>query len=209
MPAEGRRSFASRILRSRETGIVMALAIMVIGLGIFAPDFATPDNMLNDARNFSFVGIVVLGQAMVMITGGIDLSVGSVWGLTAVASAAMMNAGMGTIPACVLALLIAALFGLFNGLCVTKLDNPQSILDIGTGTGIWAIEMGDLYPSAQIIGTDLSPIQPQWVPPNVQFEVDDAELEWLYPKASFDMIHARSLGGSLRDWPKFLERSFE
>ena len=41
-------------------------------------------------------------------------------------------------------------------------DNPKSILDIGTGTGIWAIEMGDAFPDSKIIGTDLSPTQPTW-----------------------------------------------
>ena len=91
--ADSRPNLGARILRSRETGIVGALVIMVVALSIFAPDFASVDNLLNDARNFSFVGIVVLGQAMVMITGGIDLSVGSVWGLSAVSSAALMAAG--------------------------------------------------------------------------------------------------------------------
>lgn len=48
--------------------------------------------------------------------------------------------------------------------------SPNRILDIGTGTGIWAIEMGDQYPSASIIGNDLSPIQPSFVPSNVSHE---------------------------------------
>ncbi|MDR5848906.1 ABC transporter permease [Caballeronia sp. LZ003] len=119
--ARPRRGFAAQLLHSRETGIVGALLIMVVLLSIFAPDFASKGNLLNDARNLSFIGIVVLGQAAVMITGGIDLSVGSVWGLAAVASAAMMQAGMPVFPACVLTLLIAACVGLFNGFCVTKL----------------------------------------------------------------------------------------
>lgn len=41
-------------------------------------------------------------------------------------------------------------------------EEPGKILDVGTGTGIWAIEMGDDYPSAEILGTDLSPTQPSW-----------------------------------------------
>ena len=41
-------------------------------------------------------------------------------------------------------------------------SKPGRILDIGTGTGIWAIDVGDDYPSAEIIGTDLSPTQPSW-----------------------------------------------
>ncbi len=119
--AKPKVGYVSQIMHSRETGIVSALVLMMVVLSILAPDFASKGNLLNDARNLSFVGIVVLGQAMVMITGGIDLSVGSVWGLAAVASAALMQAGLGTFPACVLALLISGLVGLFNGFCVTKL----------------------------------------------------------------------------------------
>lgn len=51
---------------------------------------------------------------------------------------------------------------------------PRRVLDIATGTGTWAIEMGDEYPEAQIVGTDLSPIQPSYVPPNVRFFVEDS-----------------------------------
>jgi tRNA1(Val) A37 N6-methylase TrmN6 len=58
--------------------------------------------------------------------------------------------------------------------------NPGKILDLGTGTGIWCIEMGDEYPSAEIVGTDLSKIQPGWVPPNVSFEIDDWDDEWTW-----------------------------
>ncbi len=99
-PAKPRLGFAAQLLHSGETGIVGALVIMVVVLSIFTPDFASKGNLLNDARNLSFIGIVLLDQAVVMITGGIDLSMGSVWGLAAVASAAMMQAGMGVFPAC-------------------------------------------------------------------------------------------------------------
>lgn len=51
---------------------------------------------------------------------------------------------------------------------------PRRVLDIATGTGIWAIEMGDKYPEAEIIGSDLSPIQPGFVPPNVRFFIEDS-----------------------------------
>lgn len=51
---------------------------------------------------------------------------------------------------------------------------PKAILDIATGTGDWAIDMGDLFPEAQITATDLSPIQPEDVPPNVNFFVEDS-----------------------------------
>lgn len=85
--------------------------------------------------------------------------------------------------------------------------NPQTILDIGTGTGIWAIDIADHYPSAKIIATDLSPIQPHWVPPNLVFEIDDAEEEWLYRPKSVDLIHARYLFHGIRDWPRLLRQA--
>jgi ubiquinone/menaquinone biosynthesis C-methylase UbiE len=52
-------------------------------------------------------------------------------------------------------------------------STPQRILDLGAGSGIWCIEMGDMYPSADILGVDLSANMPEWVPPNVHFEVED------------------------------------
>ncbi|KZF25587.1 S-adenosyl-L-methionine-dependent methyltransferase [Xylona heveae TC161] len=87
-------------------------------------------------------------------------------------------------------------------------DNPQRMLDIGTGTGIWAMDLADMYPSAEVIGTDLSPIQPKWVPPNLQFEIDDAESEWTYQPDTFDFIHFQNLTGAIRNWPKLLSQIY-
>lgn len=85
----------------------------------------------------------------------------------------------------------------------------QRALDIGTGTGIWAIDFADSHPSAEVMGTDLSPIQPSWVPPNLQFLVDDAESPWLFSASRpFDFIHARDLGGAIADWPRLLRQAY-
>ncbi|OCL03195.1 S-adenosyl-L-methionine-dependent methyltransferase [Glonium stellatum] len=89
-----------------------------------------------------------------------------------------------------------------------KPPSPSRILDIGTGTGIWAIEAGDMYPDAEIIGNDFSPIQPRWVPPNVAFEVDDVESEWP-ARPLFDLIHSRCMSGSIRDWPALMKQCYE
>jgi SAM-dependent methyltransferase len=51
---------------------------------------------------------------------------------------------------------------------------PRRILDVATGTGEWAIEIGDRFPRSQVTATDLSPIQPAEVPPNVTFYVEDS-----------------------------------
>ena len=55
----------------------------------------------------------------------------------------------------------------------------------------------------------MSPIQPRWVPPNLRFEVDDAESDWTYSKGSFDFIHLRTLGGSIRDVPRLLRQVYD
>jgi cyclopropane fatty-acyl-phospholipid synthase-like methyltransferase len=49
-------------------------------------------------------------------------------------------------------------------LTYSKVNEPQRILDVGTGTGVWAIDVGDLYPESEVLGVDLSPIQPTWTP---------------------------------------------
>jgi len=86
--------------------------------------------------------------------------------------------------------------------------DPQRVLDIGTGTGIWAIEMGDAYPSSEVLGNDLSPIQPKMVPQNVSFEVDDVESEWTYG-APFDYIHCRYMTAAIQDWPKLMSQAYK
>ncbi|RPA72311.1 S-adenosyl-L-methionine-dependent methyltransferase [Ascobolus immersus RN42] len=88
------------------------------------------------------------------------------------------------------------------------LKHPKTALDLGCGTGIWAIDFGDLYPECKVLGIDLSPIQPSWTPPNVRFEVDNFEDEWLYSE-KFDYIHGRSLTGSVKDWPKLLKACYD
>ncbi|RDW72724.1 class I SAM-dependent methyltransferase [Aspergillus mulundensis] len=83
----------------------------------------------------------------------------------------------------------------------------QKVLDVGTGTGIWAMEFADLHPSSTVVGTDLSPIQPTWVPPNVQFEVDDCTDEWLYGDDAFDFVHVRGLYGCVSNWDVFYKQA--
>lgn len=86
---------------------------------------------------------------------------------------------------------------------------PRRVLDIGTGTGIWAIDFGDENPGSEVLGTDLSPIQPTWVPPNVKFYIDDAESDWVYgPDDQFDFIHVRGMSGSFNDWDRLARQAY-
>jgi SAM-dependent methyltransferase len=84
----------------------------------------------------------------------------------------------------------------------------HNVLDVGTGTGVWAIDFADEHPESKIIGVDLSPIQPSYAPANVSFQVDDLEEPWTF-SAKFDFIYSRMMTVSFADWPKFFKQSFD
>ncbi|RDW89041.1 hypothetical protein BP6252_01073 [Coleophoma cylindrospora] len=73
-----------------------------------------------------------------------------------------------------------------------------NVLDLGTGTGIWATEFASRYPSSTVLGVDLSPINPTFTPPNCSFRNEDYEEEWKYP-APFSLIYGRALVSCLKD----------
>ena len=83
----------------------------------------------------------------------------------------------------------------------------HNVLDIGTGTGIWAIDFGDDHPESQVLGVDLSPIQPTFTPPNVSFQIDDVEAPWTYSH-KFDFIYSRMMMCSLDSYPNFFDQAF-
>ena len=88
-------------------------------------------------------------------------------------------------------------------------DSIKRILDVGTGPGTWAIAMGERYPNAEIVATDMSPYQqPINMPPNVLFQVDDAREHWTYT-APFELIHIRGLSGSFMDWLHIYKEAFK
>ncbi|KAG8417365.1 hypothetical protein J3458_004875 [Metarhizium acridum] len=95
-----------------------------------------------------------------------------------------------------------------NKLFFAPLRNPQKVLDVGTGTGIWAIDFATEFPEAEVIGTDLSPTLPNWVPPNCIFELDDASQDWTFPDNTFDYIHIRFMAGCFKDWTKLYSECF-
>ncbi|KAF4952433.1 hypothetical protein FSARC_12628 [Fusarium sarcochroum] len=87
-------------------------------------------------------------------------------------------------------------------------SNAKRVLDLGTGTGIWAIDYADEHPQAEVIGIDLSPIQPDFVPPNVRFIIDDIDEEWNYGE-EFDYVHSRMMMFSIKDWDKYIRKIFK
>ncbi|KAF3480717.1 uncharacterized protein GIQ15_06064 [Arthroderma uncinatum] len=101
---------------------------------------------------------------------------------------------------------------LVDRLFLAPLENPRNILDIGTGRGLWAMDVSDQYPDSEVIGTDLSPVWDPPVQPNLRFEVDDCCSEWAYPpnfREKLDLIHIRGLYGSVQNWNKLYQECFE
>ena len=100
------------------------------------------------------------------------------------------------------------LLTLDDRLHLAPLSDPRTILDVGTGTGLWAVDMADAYPNADILASDLSATQTTTAPPNIRFEIDDAASEWTYPLDFFDYIHIRGLTGCIPDWPFLYSQAY-
>lgn len=117
--------------RFQAVGVLIALLFMIIFISIATPHFFTSENILSVIRNFSFVAIMAIGEMIVIITAGIDLSVGSVLGFTSCLTALCIQSGLGA-PLAVLIGLAAGIFlGLTNGLLITRLKLPPFIVTLG------------------------------------------------------------------------------
>lgn len=108
--------------------LVVAIAVMAT----LSDTFLTVDNLLNATRFMTEIGLVALGMTLVMITGGIDLSVGSVIALTAVVIGLLIQAGFGAWPAAVIGLCLGALLGALNGFVITRVGLPPIIITLAT-----------------------------------------------------------------------------
>ncbi|KAF2008623.1 S-adenosyl-L-methionine-dependent methyltransferase [Aaosphaeria arxii CBS 175.79] len=91
---------------------------------------------------------------------------------------------------------------------MAPLKHVRRVLDVGCGTGIWAIDFADAHPESEVLGVDLAPVQPENVPPNLNFEVDDLEKEWTFSR-KFDYIHCQLMIGAFQDWPRFFDQAFQ
>ncbi|KFY69222.1 hypothetical protein V496_00418 [Pseudogymnoascus sp. VKM F-4515 (FW-2607)] len=100
--------------------------------------------------------------------------------------------------------------GVLHSAPFTPNHDGHRVLDLGTGTGIWAIDMADNYPEAEVMGFDISLIQPQTIPPNLQFRRRDFEATWSgLAMDSYDLIHLRMLAGSISSYPELYANIFQ
>jgi len=115
------RNVLLRILRGRETGVLMALIVLVIGLSFLGQNFLTSRNIFSILRAVSFEGIAALGMMLAMITGGLDLSIASNMALSGILVSLLMVSGVPVFPAILMAVLAGAGIGVVNGLVITRI----------------------------------------------------------------------------------------
>lgn len=115
-------------------GILIFLIVLFIGLSLSSPYFLTVDNLTKVLRQVAVVGIVTVSMTMVILTGGIDLSVGSMLGLTSVVLAKLMVAGVNVPLAILITLLLGSILGLFNGFLINRINISPLISTLGTMT---------------------------------------------------------------------------
>ncbi len=135
-------------------GILAVLVLLVIMMSAFAPNFLSLDNGLNVARAVSINAILAAGMTLVILTGGIDLSVGSVVALTGVSSVLLWTAGAPALVAVLGGMVVGAATGLINGSLIAYLGLPAFIITLGALTYIrgFSYSLTDAQP---LIASDL------------------------------------------------------
>ena len=124
-------TWLSRMLSSQTFWVVVAVLLACVFLSFATNSFATTNNLFNITRNITFVAIVALGMTLVIITGGIDLSVGSVLCLCSMVLAVTMHAGYSLEVGIIASLGTALLIGAFNGVLIAYLGFPPFVVTLG------------------------------------------------------------------------------
>jgi ribose transport system permease protein len=115
-------------------GIYLVLIALLVFFSLVSPVFLTGENLLNVLRQVAVVGIAAVGMCFVMLTGGIDLSVGSMIGLSGIIAALLMVSGVNPVLAAIIALAAGVIMGLINGFLVNEVKIPPMIATLGMMT---------------------------------------------------------------------------
>ncbi|WAA12543.1 ABC transporter permease [Fervidibacillus halotolerans] len=118
----------------QKMGPLLGLLVIVFTLTILTPNFLTVNNLLNVFRQVSINALIAFGMTFVILTGGIDLSVGSILALSSALTASFMVGGMDPILAVLIGVLLGALMGGLNGFVITKGKVAPFIATLATMT---------------------------------------------------------------------------
>ncbi len=120
-----------RVLANREAGVLLALLVLVLVMSFASPYFLKPLNIFNVLRGMSTIGIMCIGVTMVIITGGIDLSVGALLAVTGMFTARLMYSGLHPWVSVALGFGLGFLLGAVNGFVITKVRVNAFITTLG------------------------------------------------------------------------------
>jgi ribose transport system permease protein len=120
-----------RVFTSQPFWVTVALLVLVAVMAWYEPSFATADNVANMTRNFAPFGIMALGMMVVIITGGIDLSVGSVMGLVTIVAGLFLTWEYPWYVAVFMGFLAGILCGVFNGFFIAYVGMPPFVVTLG------------------------------------------------------------------------------
>jgi len=120
-----------QFLSAREAGVFIALLLMCIVLALATPNFLRPNNLLNIGRQVSLLGIMAVGMTFVLISGEVDLSIGSIYALSGLLTGMLIVERWALLPAVVVGLIIGSLVGLINGVLSTHGRLPSFITTLG------------------------------------------------------------------------------
>lgn len=131
-----KNSFFKNLLSIRGMGssliAFVALILIYVAFGLSEPNVFSTTNILNLLRSMSKYLLIGIGQSYILITGNIDLSIGSVVGMSAMISATLMSSGLNPVLSLLIALACCLLIGLINGVLVGKFMLPPFIATLGT-----------------------------------------------------------------------------
>ncbi|MBB6413341.1 ABC transporter permease [Mesorhizobium sangaii] len=119
--------------------LLALLVLLWVILSLSTSSFASANNISNLLRQGSMIAILAVGQTFVIITGGIDLSVGAVVGFATVIAAMLINAGVPVFLAILITLLVGVAIGLFHGFGIVKMGLPPFIITLATLTSLRGI----------------------------------------------------------------------
>jgi ribose transport system permease protein len=129
--AQKQHTALTQIFSSQTFWVLVSCVLACIFLSVATDSFATTKNLYNITRNFTFVAIIALGMTMVIITGGIDLSVGSVLCLCSMVLAVTMHAGYSIEIGILASIGTALVVGAFNGILIAYLGFPPFVVTLG------------------------------------------------------------------------------
>lgn len=186
------------------------IVLLLVALALFSRSFFAPTNLIDVVRNAANLMIISIGQAIVLIVGGFDLSVGAVVALASVTCALVMAALTPLLPDSpylvvalgILAALVAGgLIGLINGLCVALLKVSPFMVTLGTmmiagGIALYAAGGTPIYGMPEAFTDDFARLRLSGLPTNIYLAVLTALIVWLVLKRTAFGRHLYAVGGN-------------